>query len=214
MNQREYKLMQIIQKVEVFRGLEVAEFQRLLAICKPVSFDPQTQIYGAGQPSEDMLILLSGKLTVLSRSGEQLGVIDAGSSMGEMGMFTGEPRSATVVSGEKSNGMLLAKDALAQLMKQDAQIRGKILENMVEILSERVIDANKKIEQLSRRVHQLESQVGVGADPGGVDGDDDDDVAVEADEDVSVEESTEEESAGEESDALDVEDPGEEDDGN
>ena len=163
MNQREYKLMQIIEKVEAFHGLEVAEFQRLLAICKPKSYGVDEQVYSIGKPSEDMLIVLAGKLKVLSRAGEELGSVDAGSSLGEMGMFTGEPRSATVVAAEATNGMMMEKVALADVMNQDSQIRGKVLQNMVDILSERVIGANKKMEEQSRRIHQLESQLGAGA---------------------------------------------------
>jgi|GEM_PF-400844 len=216
MNRREYKLMQIIQKVEAFRDLEVGEFQRLLGICRPSNFDIDDQVYTSGQQSEDMLIILTGKLKVLSSAGEELGIVNAGASMGEMGMFTGEPRSATVVAVEKTGAMVIQKDSLMGLMKQDAQVKGKILQNMVDILSERVIDANKKMMEQSRRIHQLETQLGVGEAEPDIDLEAAQEVLEEAedhtDPDAGLEENVPEDAEEDDMPDLEVEEAGEEDD--
>ena len=158
MNQQQYRLMQIIQKIEVFKGLEVEEARFLLQLFHPQSFEPKQQVYTAGEPSTDMLILLQGKLSVTSSSGDALGEIFPGASIGEMGMFTGHPRSANVIAPDKAAGVVITQKALNAFLKSDPAIRSKILQNIVDLLSTRLTEADHKIEILSHRVQQLEGE--------------------------------------------------------
>ena len=158
MNQQQYRMAQIIEKVRVFKGLEVQEVQRLLQVCHPRSFKQDAQVYKAGEPSTDMLILLMGKLAVLGASGEAVAEILPGVSIGEMGMFTGQPRSANIVAAEPSGGVIVAKKSLDVLMNSFSGMRERILENVIELLSERLSEAGGKIAALTQRVEALEGR--------------------------------------------------------
>ena len=159
MNQRQYHLIQIIQKIEVFNGLEVEEVQQMLRFCRPQSFESNQQIYTAGEPSTDMLILLQGQLVVTSKSGKVLGEVLPGASVGEMGVLTGQPRTANVIASGKTGGIVIARNALNSLLASNPPMRAKVLQEMVDILSERLVEANGKIEAMNNRVQELEAKL-------------------------------------------------------
>ena len=159
MNQQQYRLIQIIQKIEVFNGLEVEEVQQMLRFCRPQSFESNQQIYTAGEPSTDMLILLQGQLVVTSKSGKVLGEVLPGASVGEMGVLTGHPRAASVVASGKSGGIVIDRSSLNSLLESSPVIRAKVLQKMVDILSERLVETNGRIEVLNSRVQELEAKL-------------------------------------------------------
>ena len=161
MNQQQYRLMQIIQKIEVFHGLDVEEVQKLLALCRPKVYESKQQVYRMGDPSLDMFILLQGQLIVTSQTGKVLGEVLPGNSVGEMGIFTGEPRAANIIASGKVGGILITKQALESLMNSEPTIRAKILQNIVNMLARRLSEANKRIEFLTGKVQELQKKTGM-----------------------------------------------------
>ena len=98
MNERKYQLVRVITKISLFSDFSLAEVQLLLRAGRVVQFKQDEQIYFNGDPSDEMLVLLRGRLAVLTEAGEGLAQLGPGTPTGEMGLFTGQPRSATIVS--------------------------------------------------------------------------------------------------------------------
>ena len=145
------QLKSIIERVTVFRNLNITEARYLLKLCHPKAYRQNELIYRAGEPSTEMLILLQGKLKVVGGSGTVLGEILPGTTIGEMGVLTGCPRSATIIALEKSAGFVIEKSPLERLLLSDQDIRVKVLENIVRILCERLIGANTQIENYAEK---------------------------------------------------------------
>jgi CRP-like cAMP-binding protein len=95
-----------------------------------------------------MLVLITGKLKAVSREGKDLAEIEPGNSIGEMGVFTNHRRSATIVAVEKSLALSMEKRFLDAMLKEDVGMRASKLQNVVDLLSERLADANKHIAEL------------------------------------------------------------------
>ena len=159
MNQQQYRRMRVVQKVEVFKGLEAKELQRLLRACFFQSFQALQRIYTVDGPSEDMLILLKGQLIVTGKSGEVLGEVLPGMSTGEMGLFTGRPRSANVTTSVESSGLLVRKENLEILFQEDRKIHNKVLQNVVAILTKLIVKSNVQIEDYARTIHEMREEV-------------------------------------------------------
>ena len=138
----------IVEKVRVFRRLSVPEAGRLLQSCTYRSYDRRETIYEADDPSEEMLILLQGRLLVTSKSGRILSRVDPGNTVGEMGVFTGERRTANVVAEEKSSGFVVSKQALQTLLMAGDKLKLKIYENLIGILCERLRATNEQLEAI------------------------------------------------------------------
>jgi CRP-like cAMP-binding protein len=147
MTKREHHFLRIVRKIHVFQGLVLGEASRLLSVCRSVTYKRGARVYEAGAPSTDMIILLTGRLVATSESGRLLGEISPGSATGEMGLFTGQPRSATIEATEQSMALLLRRPDLEKLMRSDHELCLKLTRNIIGMLAHRLSQANARIEQ-------------------------------------------------------------------
>ncbi|MFA6112306.1 MAG: cyclic nucleotide-binding domain-containing protein [Candidatus Latescibacterota bacterium] len=157
MNAQQYQMMQVLQKIPVFKGLDVKEALLLLKICRSAAYKSGQVIYTIGEPSTEMLILLKGRLKVTGRSGEVLATLEAGAATGEMGIFTGQPRSASIVAAEGSAGLIIRKSELMVLLGNNKDLHLRLIYNIVALLSARLAGANRLNDALK---HKLESMGG------------------------------------------------------
>ncbi len=156
MNRQQHVLMQIIQKIDVFDGLTVVDVQNMLAICFLKKYVKGEEVYRLGAPSADMVVLIQGRLQVIGKDGTPLVDIPAGTSIGEMGLFTGEPRSATILASQDSAGLVITRERLEGLMATEKAMKATILQNVVNLLSKRLTDTDHKLEAYMKRVEELE----------------------------------------------------------
>ena len=180
MRKKQYEIRKVVQKIPIFKGFEHNEIRAILRICTSVPIAAGETIYAKGEPSHDMLILLKGELIVAGESGETLALIHAGGSVGEMGLFTGLPRSARITSYEPSVGIVIKKRDLIEVLKRNDEMHVKLLYNLVSLLSNRLVDTGSLVESLQS-----------------TDGDEDGD-EVEYDEDMDDEEWDDEDDANDE----------------
>lgn len=156
MNRQQHMLMKILQKIRVFDGLEILEAQTLLSFAQMRQFEKAEIVYNFGDPSDDMLVLIKGRLQVVSKDGTPLVDIPPGASTGEMGLFTGMPRSATIVAADASVCVMFKRERLRALMDSELHLKGVILQNVVDLLAERLVETDRKLEEQMRRVAELE----------------------------------------------------------
>jgi sulfate permease, SulP family len=70
--------------------------------------------------------------------------------VGEMGIFTEEPRSATVMASEASSLLVLSKNKLDVFMRRNPPIEIIISRNLINTLSERLRKANQEIAHIQQ----------------------------------------------------------------
>ena len=166
MSERIYHLYKVIQRIPLFEGLELYDIQCLLRVSELKNYETDEVIFAKGESSDEMLVLLRGKLSVTGESGEEFAQLRPGSPIGEMGVFTGEPRSANIVAVEPSSAVVLNRSAIQLLLATHADMHLKVLQNLVRILSQRLSEANDLNESHARinrdlwkRVDELERAV-------------------------------------------------------
>lgn len=140
------KVRKIIEHVSIFRRMTMAEADAVLKICVVKTFAKGELTYREGTPSDEMLILLQGKLTATAESGTALGRIAPGTTTGEMGLLTNSPRSANVVATDGGTGFVIKKAAFNRLLDANDRLKIKVYENLVDVLCHRLQDANIKID--------------------------------------------------------------------
>ncbi|MBT3603191.1 MAG: hypothetical protein HN521_09010, partial [Candidatus Latescibacteria bacterium] len=79
----------------------------------------------------------------------------------EMGVFTGQPRSATVIATQQSVGFSMSKQDLQNTLKAHQDMHVKILQNVVTLLSERLGTADEYIENYAGKLKQVEDEQGL-----------------------------------------------------
>jgi twitching motility protein PilT len=86
----------------LFRALKPELLPQLLKAAEAVRFEPGEAIIQQGDPSDSFLVLIEGEAAVVGEkaSGDkmELGRIPKPSSVGEVGLLLGEPRTATVAA--------------------------------------------------------------------------------------------------------------------
>ncbi len=145
--EQKVKLLHFIKRIPIFSGLSEYHAKLILTICSKVVVPERGMLCHKGDASDSMFILLVGKLVVKIDDSTVVSTINPISSIGEMGVFTGESRSANVEAVEKCNLLMLSKRDLDTLVNKDAQFGVNIMRKVIEILSERIANDNIRISQ-------------------------------------------------------------------
>ncbi len=146
-----------LRMVGFFDDLSSEQLKKLLNICSKCTINKNDSIYSIGDESTDMFTLIRGKLRILYEDGsEQTGIIPAG-IVGEIGVFTGVPRSATIIAGIKCTILSFNKEELLQVFSDDTDMLVKIQTNIIKELSGKLREDNKYIDE-KRKLRSLEIQ--------------------------------------------------------
>jgi CRP-like cAMP-binding protein len=142
------QFIQAIKRVPLFHGLKTDQAVTLIKISERLVLEPRTALCHYGDPSQDMYILLSGRLSVRTAADIQVATIEPIAPVGEMGLITGEPRSATVIVSDKATLLIFNKLHFDNLMRRHPDIELTISRNLITTLSHRLRAANNEIAHL------------------------------------------------------------------
>ncbi|MDP6776904.1 MAG: cyclic nucleotide-binding domain-containing protein [Candidatus Latescibacteria bacterium] len=135
----------ILSRIPIFRHLTLEECRRILTTCKRSSFPADKTIYATGAPSKEMLILLNGTVSIQTSGGVELTKLHAPDTVGEMEILSAQPRVARVVAEGEVSGLTMTRVDLEELFKVEPQMGIKLLKNIVESLSKKLADSNRKL---------------------------------------------------------------------
>ena len=145
------KALQTIKKIPIFAGLSPSQIQSILDICTSQRCEGDQTIYAANAPSDEMHILLSGELSVLNDEGIRLARLYPITTVGEMGLVTRHPRSASVETAKPSHLLVLQRAAFDSLLRGNRELQAKFFQNVIDILAGKIIGDNVRV-----RDHLLE----------------------------------------------------------
>ena len=131
-------LLKVIDKIPMFSHLGGENAKLVLQLCEFRSAESGDVLCAAGDQSDEMLILLSGQLGVYNTEHVQLATINPVAPVGEMGLITGQPRSATVRIMSKGNLLVIKKTAFDRLMRSNGELCSQVYRNVIQTLSERL----------------------------------------------------------------------------
>jgi len=133
-------LIRILKGVELFRGLDNAQLQRVVSISQEETYKEGQVIVRQGDPGDKMYIISSGQVEVqvnVGRGGRHTAVyLGEGQVFGEMALIERSGRSATVVASR--GGAVLHSfpgDKFEELWRTDTAIGYIMMRNMALDLS-------------------------------------------------------------------------------
>ena len=139
-----------VKRVPLFAGLQPAQAVTLLKVCKRRSLAAGETLCRFGDRSDKMYILLTGELSIRTADDTQIAKLSAVAPVGEMGIFTDEPRSATVVAISDSALFVLEKYQLKNAMRQNKDMEIIISRNVIATLAQRIRESNEELNHLRR----------------------------------------------------------------
>lgn len=115
-------LLRIIEKVPLFHNMGAENVIAVLHLCEWRTVQPWDTLCRVREQSNDLAILLSGQLGEFNAENRQVATIQPVAMVGEVGLITGQPRTATVRAIQQSKMLVLGKTAFDRLMRANAAI--------------------------------------------------------------------------------------------
>jgi CRP-like cAMP-binding protein len=110
-----------LQEVPMFRDIEPARLKLMAFASDRVSFATEETLFRQGDPSDSAYVILDGQADVrLNTKDKFFSVATLGKSaiVGEMGVLTGSPRSATVVASTDLVALRIRKDVFFDMVRE------------------------------------------------------------------------------------------------
>jgi putative ABC transport system ATP-binding protein len=152
-------LFRVVAKIPMFSGLTADSVKKVLMACESRVAEPGQVLCRFGEPSHEMLILLSGRLDVFTDTRVHLASVTPVAPVGEMGLITGQPRSATVVVAERVNLLAIKKTAFDRLNRQGGEICAQVYRNVIQTLSHRLRATRSQAHASGAELAELEARL-------------------------------------------------------
>jgi CRP/FNR family transcriptional regulator, cyclic AMP receptor protein len=139
----------LLRNVPLFAGLDEAQLSVLARVIQRRRFGRNATIIGAGDPTDSLYVVISGRLKV-QMSDEQgreviLSLLGPGELFGEMGLLDDSPRSASVVSQEPCELLSISKADFKRSLAENFDLSLMVMRGLVHRLRE----ADRKIGSLA-----------------------------------------------------------------
>jgi small-conductance mechanosensitive channel len=144
-----------LSAVDVFAPLSVDELRQLATSTVGHVFAPGETLIRAGDEGSSMFVVHNGRVQVqVADNGtpRTVAVLSEGNFFGEMGLFTGEPRTASVVAVEETEVLEIGHDAMKQILETNPDLAESISWTIAERKASLAADS-----QQSRQVSIAES---------------------------------------------------------
>lgn len=126
---------------------------RFLAYLERLEFKPGMHLIRQGEMADALFFLESGEVTTLLELGngqtQRLRRQGGGTVLGELGLFLGVPRTASVVVEKPCVAFRLSAEALEAMRQRDPEVAGVFYEFLVRYMAERIVNCNRTIRALA-----------------------------------------------------------------
>jgi CRP-like cAMP-binding protein len=126
---------EIIDGVEVFRGLNLASREELAARAVSRRFPRGGRLWTAGAEPRGLFILLDGRVRIVRTSGRRQHVLHSegpGATLGEVPLFSGGTYPATAIAEEPSVCLVIDRAGLALAMTADSRLAWTLLAGLAD----------------------------------------------------------------------------------
>jgi CRP/FNR family cyclic AMP-dependent transcriptional regulator len=140
---------QVLKSVPLFSQFSDAQLAQLLTCVQHRSYPRNAFILRAGEETDSLYVILSGRVKVLipDEEGHEviLSFMGPNDFFGEMGLLDDQTRSASVEAVESCEMLRLTKAGFINILKDNFELAMLIIRNLVKRLRE----ADRKIESLA-----------------------------------------------------------------
>ncbi len=141
--------LELLRRVPLFSVLEPTQLELLARVVIRKTVAKGRSVFSAGDMSQSIYLILSGRTKVQMSDAEGkeviLAVLGSGEFFGEMALIDDQPRSATVVTLETCEFLTMNKEDFRNCLASNTEMATLIMRGLVKRLRE----ADRKIESLA-----------------------------------------------------------------
>ncbi len=131
-------------------GLSAKEIENIAALGTMRSYRSGERIVAAGDPSTSLFFLTSGVVHVTLPDGVRLATLTAGMAFGEMALLETH-RSADVLADMSATALEIPLRDFERFREQHPRTGERIMRNLAQLLADRLIVANTKVDLLTAK---------------------------------------------------------------
>jgi CRP-like cAMP-binding protein len=149
---------EMLRRVPTFNKLDPAKLKLLAFTSRALSFRPGDALVLVGEPSDSIYLILDGEVEVMGSTLQGEFVVKAfgaNQMIGEMGVLTNTPRSATVRARNNVRALRISADVFRRLVSENQEVALDVIRQ----LCERLAHATRTMEMLEERVQHLEAKL-------------------------------------------------------
>lgn len=144
-----------LRRIPMFDGLTTEQLNGLLTVCAKKTYARNERIFLVGDEAVEMFAVIQGKLRITFADGEEMESSSLTGVLGELGIITGERRTATVTAATECLVLSFGKRELEALFDSDSSLRTRVLTNVIHDLIKMLRKDNEILEGL-RRIRSFE----------------------------------------------------------
>jgi CRP-like cAMP-binding protein len=129
--------VQSLRQVPMFRDIDPARLKLLAFTSERVNFAEGQKFFSQGDPADAAYVILQGKADVeLETAGGAIKVAELGQNaiVGEMGILSDSPRSATIVAATPTSALRIDKRVFLELLTQFPQMSIAVMRELASRL--------------------------------------------------------------------------------
>ncbi|MCA9491342.1 MAG: cyclic nucleotide-binding domain-containing protein [Myxococcales bacterium] len=140
----------ILAPVPLFAHLTERELRSVAQSTHPRRLPAGSVIFEEGHAGTELYLVISGSVNIV-KHGRVIANLGPGSNFGEMALLDEPTRSATAVTAEDAELMVISRDAFFALLKGNPLLAVKILWNLTLRLSANLRTTSSRLAELERR---------------------------------------------------------------
>jgi voltage-gated potassium channel len=117
---------EVLASVPLFSGLGRRHLERIGQLCTRVNVDPGAVLCREGASGREFFVVLEGTAAV-SMHEVEVGALGPGDFFGELALFDGGPRTATVTATTAMSLLVLSSPEFAALLNEEPAVAVKML---------------------------------------------------------------------------------------
>jgi len=133
-------LVEVLEKVSLFSGLNQRQLKRLARDFKERDFKPGTTPLKEGHMSGIGFFVITGGEASVARDGKEVARLGAGDHFGELGLISDRARTATVTAESDLRTAMLTSWEFKEFVRDNPDVAWKLLQHVVGIL----VDAEER----------------------------------------------------------------------
>lgn len=150
----------LLRKVPMFSKLEPSKLKLLAFTSESLRFENEEKLFHVGDPADCAYVIMSGEVEIMvgAEDGTEQPQFVRGSNelIGEMGILTNSPRSASVRAKGEVTAMRINDEAFIRLLRENSEIALDVMRQLVD----RVAQSTERVEELQGKVQRYEAAYG------------------------------------------------------
>lgn len=146
-----------LKSTPLFAGFPMDDLIKFLVNCRLTTLKVGDIICHEGAQSTSMSILIKGRAGIYKQE-MLISSLIAPALIGEMGLFTGTPRNATVKAETEASCLTISKDELTAIFQREPKLSHKIYRNIILCLRNKVNNDNQQILMLQADLIEKEAE--------------------------------------------------------